>query len=314
MIFRKAGSIDELNAVTAEFKKIHGPVTGNMYLFPADLQRYIELGRLLFYTDDNSIYVLSDEEKYYQLYVTCRADGKPAEAPAETAGEAAQRTAHNEGPFGGNIFEDLGKPVVARIIYRREDDKNYLAVKEFLGSLGFCTRDVTVEMRMNLAAEKEQLIRNYELSKAFVKRRGFEEITADISYKPAIDRLREASLDPLHFRFETDEEEKAEYERGHFRCIIGKDGEVAATHRFEVFGSHATGHVIAAEEKYRRLGIAPLLVYGFLAELAKKGEVQNCNCFVVSDNEPSLGMHTRIGFRLTGKKSEQMVCNACFEK
>lgn len=282
--FTRVSDYEEYLRLSAAFRASHGKTSGNLYMLPDEMKRYIELGRMYAYTDENGLYLLCDEGKYYQLHMSASGSCRNVPFPKD-------------------------KPVVARIIYKDETESAFLAVSAFLEEAGFNRRDITVEMRLKPAELKPELSAGYEAARRFVERRGFSAFTADYSRKDEIDALRESALDPLHFRYETEEEEQREYNLGRFNCIADSEGRIIATHRYEVFGKRATGHVIAVEEKYRRMGLAPLLVYGFLTALAEEGVVQNVNCWVISDNEPSLQMHGRIGFKLTGKKSLQMVYN-----
>lgn len=275
-------STEQFEYLVSEAKRELPKLVTNCYLSADEISRYCKLGRIFYEKIDGGVFFYCDEETYYQTYFYFAGERKP-------------------------LLDGKDRPVVIRLIHKEGKKPPATAqMEQFLLETGFVVRDVTLQICARPREDAKRIEKCLRTSLRFLERHGFKLFEPKEEHLEQILKLRDGVLDPLHFSYMTREEMLQGLQQGHFQCMIDPEGKICGTHTFDIIKGTAYGNIVVVEEKYRNLGIGPMLVYRFL-HLSNELNLPSCYGWIINDNFPSIEMHTKIGFRLTGKASTQLV-------
>ena len=257
--------------------------TTNMYLGVDDIKRYLSLERLYYEMNSTGLFVFTDEENYYRMYVYLNSNDK----------------------FDIHPYD---KPIMTRNIYKENNKpKRLQMIEQGLKQNGFQLYDESVQIYIN-PMENENRIRDcYEKSISFLGRTGIKIIYAKEQHLNEIIALRNdtTELKPYHFFYETREEMLQNIQKGYYRCAITQDGIVCGVQQFSVEGKAVQGNWLAVKEKYKvKYGIGMAMAYSSFV-YAIDHNIPNYYGWVVRDNIKSMKYHQAIGYKITQNVSDE---------
>lgn len=255
----------------------------NNYLNADAVERYIRLDRIEYELDGSGLYIYTDEETFYRLYIQCGEHIKP---------------------------QGRDKPVLVRNVFR-EGNKSAAQqeMESQLQGLGFTFYDECVQILARPLAAKENILAKLERSERFLARFGLKIIYADSSRLEDIIRLKDNTpeMKPYHFLYETMEERQQAAEKGYFRCVVNAQDEICAAQQFRVEGNAIQGNWLAVKPEYQgKYGIGAAMAYHSFA-YAIQNNIKNYFGWVPRDNIESIRYHQSIGYEVMDKVANEWV-------
>lgn len=278
-------SLAEYKELLYKYKPVCRRGYTNNYLSTEMINRYIDIQRIYYEEEEKALIFMTDEEKYYRVYVHLSPD-------------LEVRLARKD------------KPMMLRMVYREGKETEVLRkIEQGLSKQGFLLYDKSVQIVANPLEMRLEVQDKYEMAKKFLERAGINIGYATMKHINAINALREKEnvLKDYHFEYETPEEIRNNVEKGYYRCAFNRQGEVCAAQQFSVDNFTVQGNWLAVEEKYKvRYGIGTAMAYhSFL--YAIECEIPNYYGWVVCDNEKSLKYHQTIGYKVTDKFAAEWI-------
>lgn len=276
-------SLEKYKELLSKYKQICRRGYSNNFLGIDLVQRYIGIERIYYIASENSLMFVTDEDKYYRLYVQMS-------------------------PNGDFTVEKLDKPMLVRNVYKEgRKSEVLLEFEKRLGKQGFSIYDESVQIIARPMEMKETLRQKYDRAISFMERAGLK-----ISYaKPEhiqeiLDlRNREPLLKDYHFMYETEDEIRDNVEKGYYRCAFNAQGHVCAAQQFSVENGIVQGNWLAVKEEYKvKYGVGTAMAYHSFLYAAEK-EIQTYFGWVVRDNIKSIKYHQAIGYELGDKYADE---------
>lgn len=276
-------SIEEYKSLLSSYKKIYRSGYSNNYLSIDKIERYINLQRIYFDTNETALLFFSDEEKYYRLYAMLGID------------------------MNLNIHKP-DKPLMLRNIYKKGvKTEALLKFEEVLKRQGFILYDETVQILAQPLGKKEEIQSKYNKASSLLDRFGIKIGYAQKKDMAQIVDLRneEPLLKDYHFLYETEEEILADIEKGYYRCAFNHLGEVCAAQHYSVINDTLQGDWLAVKDEYKiRYGIGSAMAYHSFLYTIEQG-ILNYYGWVARDNVKSIKYHQAIGYELTDKWADE---------
>lgn len=277
---RKVGSLQEYYALVNGAKSRHGSLKTNCILFPDALDRYIQLGRLLWEELDAGMMFYSDEETFYQAYFYIN--------PSL--------------PFSVSRKD---KPVLLQNVYKGEKKPWVLSMEKALQNSGFVLQDPLMHGVVPDDSHVQQIRKTARLIERIFQKEGLtyaklrrDQIPEMLAFRKTIDEI------PFYaFPYFTDDELMEEAEAERLCCIMDRDGRIIGARHLIVNGKKAYGWV-GVEEKYKTMyGVATMFLLHAFDYFYANG-VKMC-AWVKSRNTPSIQYHERLGMEWTGHMEDE---------
>lgn len=281
----KLRSLEEYKVLLTQYKQICRRGYSNNFLSIDAVKRYIDLQRIYYEADEGILMFITDEGKYYRLYVQMS-------------------------PDADFIAPKVGKPILIRNIYKENKKTDVLLdFEKKLQQQGFSLYDETVQIVANPLEMKESLQEKYEKAASFLTRVGLRIDYASEEHIDEIIALREKEplLKDYHFLYETEDEIRDNVRNRYYRCVFNEQNEVCAAQQFSIENGTVQGNWLAVKEEYKvRYGIGTAMAYhSFL--YAAGLEIQKYFGWVVRDNTKSIKYHQAIGYEITDKYADEWV-------
>ncbi len=276
-------SIDEYLSLLRQSKEKCNKTFTNSYISIEEIKRYINLGNLFYIWQDNGIFFLCDEKKYYRLLYWLE-------------------------PKSRIFISKQDKPIAIRNVYKEEKKKEELLFLDAcLGELGFINEYTAIEMCIP-TEEGNAIEKQKNIYERFLKKGKFH-----IEYMKENDiehmlKLRETEEFHIYnFKYKTREEYCNEIKNNQYWAVYDERNIMRACIYTEPVFAAILGDGICVEKDYRNtygLGAALMLhVLDQAVNINKKRYVSWCEL----ENVNSMKFHENIGFRKTGKISDEWV-------
>lgn len=277
-------SLDEYNSLIKECKIENHISFNNMYSHPQQVDRYIQLNRLYYEKLDCGIALYLDEESYYRVCLLVDA----------------------QGTF---TLEKKDKKLLIRNIYNgNSKNERLISVENQIEKLGFKYAGTSQNIRGNAGdiIESKKVI---ESSINRIKMFGFSIKSANYENYKEIVKLLEAApfIEDYHIDYHTAKEIDKNLELGGYLCIVDKENKVcAATITWLSDNGMAYGSAIVTDNKYARLGLAPIISYERMKWIQSKG-ANILSGWVLTNNEPSIRYHKSMGFDFIDRFADEWI-------
>lgn len=211
---------EHLSKLQKEEKKKHKPLITNCYLFPDQINRYTDDGRISYEIYDDGIILLCDMGYYYNLYYFVK-------------------------PDKGIKFEKREKPVVVEFhdSEQRHNKQNDVMIP-YWENAGF--RHNTTVRRMFCEYTEESLD---ELVNAHPTE--FEVIVAQEPHFERIFELLFEAFDPVENLFDSKEDLRESMKNGEFLCIVDENNEVMCALQSSITGNEVNMHHVVVDRNHR---------------------------------------------------------------
>lgn len=263
----KLESFDMYKELKAELKNQPGKLINNIYFMPNEIKRLIDLGKIYYESREDGLYFYVDEGDYLHLYFLKN-------------DEVKLQALENE------------KQLVLDFVFKENQQEFVLEQANEWLDIGFTRYKRYVRMKKNL---KEQF---FETNKS-----RFVVSFATIDDADSIIELWRESLDVLSTPLPCVAEMKDMIEAGNVYCIKDNGDLVAAVY-MNCAGKSVTLSHLSVSSKYRKQGIASILVNGALTNMINQG-IENCILWVDEKNTPAYKMYEKYEFIPDGLISDQ---------
>lgn len=273
-------SIEEYYSLINAAKARCGMLKTNSAMFPDSVQRYIDLGRMLWEESVSGIVFYTNEEAFYQAYYYVQP----------------------ETPF---VIEKKDKPVLIQNVYKGEKKPWMLQVEESLRASGFAWADTLKHGVFTGYAQIPQIRRSIKPIERIFRKEGFsyaplkrEQIPEMLAFRSTI-----AEIPFYQFPYFTDDELAEEAEAERLCAVTDAGGTLIAARHLIVNGKKAYGWVGVAEQYKTAYGMA-MMFLGHALDYIEKHDVKMC-AWVDMKNTPSLQYHERLGTEWTGHMEDE---------
>jgi len=276
---KKLTTYGECKKMMGEIIRTSKKTFSNFYFLPADVERYIDLGRAYYEEVDAGVIFIFDEELYYKVCVVVDAE-KPLNMPK------------------------FDKKVLIRNIFREEKRGTEIQmVEENLKKLNFRKIMTNVQIQANVPEMYEKR-KMYEEIVFSLESKGYRCIEPNEVQCEEIERilLDSQMIKDYHLDYFSDEERRD----GNYLCIIDENEELCAVCRSIVKNRIAQLHGVAVIERCKKQGFASALRYYQIKYLFDNDAIY-LQGWIRLDNQPSLQLHTKIGYKLLDKYADDWI-------
>lgn len=276
-------SIDEYKALLLQYKQICRGGYSNNYLSLDSVNRYISMQRIYYIADEYVLMFMTDEERYYRLYVQSNA-------------------------MADVVIRKKDKPILVRNIYKKDKKADALLnFEDKLKQQGFIGYDASVQIVAKPLEMQDCIQKKYERTITFLKKLGVDIRYGKEEHITEIHNLqkKEPLLKEYHFLYETEKEILNNIKNGYYRCAFNESGELCAAQQFSVENGTLQGNWLAVKEEYKvRYGIGTAMAYhSFL--YAIEHQIPLYFGWVVRDNIKSLKYHQALGYEISDKMADE---------
>jgi len=277
-------SIEQYKELLLQYKQICRRGYTNNFLNMDMVSRYITLERIYYVTNKDSLFFLTDEEKYYRLYM-----------------QVSLGTENLD-------IQKQKKPVLIRNIFRKDTKPEaLLSVERCLESVGFKKMETTAQVQIECrkVLEKQRKIEKY---KQLLVKDGYVCVSANEDMLDSVEELfqRAAFIKDYHFEYLTVDEKRKEIEKGLYLCIVNREKQICAASIATVRNGIAEGVAIAVDEQYKMGGFAPVLSYERCKRLHEQ-QISYLNGWIIDTNEASMKHHRSMGYQFTGRYADEWI-------
>lgn len=247
----------------------------NDILLIDEVKRYLRLNRIWHITSEAGVIFLLDEETYYKA-VLCVDPDQPW------------------------VIENLNKPVVIRVIYRKEKKKeSVVRLEQTIKKNGFEFQHTQVRMKVDISEHKEKALKKFNKEKKLLEKFHYKIGSATIKQYDQIQELadQEDIMKYYHEPYRTKEEIKQRFDRHEYVCISDANDNVLVYGSGYSLNGYHYGDGIVVREEYKMSGLAPILMH----YTTSKAEYEVLTGSVALDNESSIKLHKRMGWKITDK-------------
>lgn len=275
----KLKTFDEYTHLVNQIRLTHKNIFSNSYWMPEDIQRYIKLDRISYEKVESGIIFFFDEECYYRacLYVDAK---RPLTIPS------------------------LDKKILIRNVYRAENkEKEMSDIEKYLVDLNFEKVGTTVQLRGDVQEmfEKNKGLERYVQS---MERKGYRCVVAEENLYGKIEELMVNT--GVIKDYQRDFFSSEEREWGTYLYVVNRNGEMCAANAAIIKNGIAYGKGAAVEDKYKLLGLAPIMSY-FRVKWLTENNIKHIQSWVLIDNEASLRYHTSLGYKVTNRHADEWI-------
>lgn len=255
----------------------------NVYFMPADMERYIRLGRAGYERTESGMILFFDEERYYRVCL-CLDENEPFS------------------------IEKQDKKILIKNVYLKGKKREAMqCVEQRLEELGFENEGTSVKVK----GEVERIFKRCERMGRYadaLDKKGYRFLIADASM---IEEIESIILDAdvikdYQLSYWTDEEKKEMAEKGCYSYIVDGDNHVCGGGYFLIQGDTTIGVAGAIKEEYKRHGLAPVSAYHKLKWLHENGFKRGQGWILLS-NKPSIKYHESLDYEFTDEYADEWI-------
>lgn len=276
-------SYNEYKVMVTEFREKNGRPFSNLYFMPADIERYIRLGRVRYEKKENGIIFYFDEEKYYRVCLCVNEKDK-------------------------FLVEKQDKKILIKNVYRKgKKRENLLCVEQQLKELGFKKTGTSFKIR----GKVRDLYQRCKRMKKFadvLEKKGFHCVTADISMLEEIEALILDSgiIKDYQLNYWTDEEKRRLVKEGTYLCMINDRKQICAVGGCIIRNNTTKGIAAAVREQYKMHGLIVALNYHRLKWLYNHG-IESSQGWILVSNKPSIRYYQSLGYEFLDEYTDEWI-------
>lgn len=276
-------SYNEYKYMVREIREKYRRPFSNVYFMPADMERYIRLGRVGYERTESGILLYFDEERYYRVCL-CVDEREPF------------------------VIERQNKKVLVKnVFFKGEKRESMQRVEQQLEELGFEYKGTSVKVKGELKKIFQRCKRVERYADALDKR-GYRFMEADASMTEKIEAIILDSdiIKDYQLNFWTVEEKKEMAEKGCYSCILDENNKICGGGYYITQGDTAIGIANAIKEEYKRHGLAPVSLYHAVQRLHKKG-ITKAQGWILLSNKPSIKYHQSLNYEFTDEHADEWI-------
>ena len=211
-------SYDEYADMIKEFREKCRRPFSNIYFMPADMERYIRLGRAGYEKSESGIILYFDEERFYRVCLCVNENEK-------------------------FMIERQDKKILVKNVFRKgKKRENLQKVEKRLAELGFENEGTSVKVK----GEVEKIFQRCERLGRYadaLEQKGYRFKTADISMIGEIEQiiLDSGVIKDYQLNYLTEEEKKEMAEKGCYSYIVNGENQICGGGYFFIDGDTTIG-------------------------------------------------------------------------
>lgn len=279
-------SYKEYADMIREFREKCRRPFSNIYFMPADMERYIRLGRLSYEKSESGIILYFDEERFYRVCLCVNEKEK-------------------------FTIERQDKKILVKNVFRKGKKRDNLQkVEQRLTELGFENEGTSVKVK----GEVQKLLQKCERMERYadaLDRKGYRFAVADASMIEEIETiiLDSGVIKDYQLNYLTEEEKKEMAGKGCYACILNNDNQICGGGYCLFEGDVTRGMATAIKEEYKKHGIAPVLTYHRLKWLRDNG-YRRGQGWILTSNYSSIKYHESFGYEFTDEYTDEWILKA----
>lgn len=276
-------SYSEYKAMFREFKQKGGKSFSNLYFMPADIKRYIRLGRVAYERVNNSIIVYFDEEKYYRVCLCVNGNDK------------------------FEIRKQDKKILIKNVYSKGKKRESLLRVERQLEELGFQMTGTSFKIRGKVKDVYHKCERTKKYAE-LLEKKGFRCVMADISMLEEIETLILDSgvIKDYQLNYWTEEEKRKLVKEGTYLCMVNDKNQICAVGGSIIINHATKGIAAAVKSEYKMNGLIVALTYHKFKWFYDNG-IESNQGWILTSNEPSIRYYKSLGYEFLDEYADEWI-------